>query len=162
MYFGSITNNLKVQLASLYRKETEDLEIKLVPIQQQEGGSDCGLFSAAVCGVSMALGENPATVRWRQNRMRKHLKDCFERGHLTAFPYIPAKTCPKMNKSLASVTIPLICVCRLPEYAFNYTVKCHCCSELYHKSCVYSDTKKATSKFTCFKCQASQVKSTQD
>ena len=74
MYYGSITNKLKGQLASLYRKEApHNLEVIVEPIQQQQGGCDCGLFAAAVC-INLALGGNPTKTRWRQNRMREHLR----------------------------------------------------------------------------------------
>ena len=77
MHHGSISNNTNVQLASLYRKEApEDLEVRVVSIKQQ-GGSDCGVF--AVC-VLLAKGGDPSMIRRRQNRMRNHMKDCFETG----------------------------------------------------------------------------------
>ena len=72
--------NLKIntQLASLYRREfPDDLKINIAPIQQQHGGADCELFAAAVC-LTLALGDDPTRVKWRQNRMRDHLKKCFE------------------------------------------------------------------------------------
>ena len=159
MYYGSISNSTKVQLALLYRKEApENLEIRIIPIQQQQGGSDCGLFAAAVC-VLLAQGGDPAIVRWRQNRMRKHLKDCFETGYITPFPSIPAKHHSKLKS--ASMIVPLICICRLPEFAFNNTLKCTSCSGEYHNSCVgHSDVLRERLNFTCFSCQpqSGQVK----
>ena len=162
MYYGYISNNTKVQLASLYRKEApEDLEVRLVSIQQQQGGSDCGIFAAAVC-VKLAKGGDPSRVRWRQNRMRKHLKDCFETGCIIPFPNIPAIHRSKVQTT--SIIIPLICICRLPEYAFNKKMKCVCCSAEYHNSCMgYSDVRRGPPTFTCFGCkpQPSQVKFSQ-
>ena len=99
MYQGYVNTNVQTQLASLYRREfPEDLSITVESIQQQNGGSDCGLFAAAIC-VALALGTNPTTLRWRQERMREHLKSCFESKIFTSVK----------PKKLEMFTIPLIC-----------------------------------------------------
>ena len=96
MYQDYVNTNVNIQLASLYRREfSEDLSITVELIQQQNGGSDCGLFAAAVC-VALALGTNPTTLRWRQDRMREHLKSCFVSKIFTQFPSIPKKTSLKL------------------------------------------------------------------
>ena len=85
MYSGYVNIDVKTQLASLYRREfPQNLCIDVESIQQQ-GVADCGLFAAAVC-VTLALGAGPNKIRWRQNRMRGHLKKCFELGQFTQFP----------------------------------------------------------------------------
>ena len=67
------------------------------PIQQQQGGCDCGLFAAALC-INLAQGGNPAKNIWRQNRMREHLRQCLEAMYLTEFPIAPVKLSLKMKK----------------------------------------------------------------
>ena len=49
MAVGSLSNSLSVQLAELYRPAIQDgmLMVIIVPVQQQEGSVDCGLFSIA-------------------------------------------------------------------------------------------------------------------
>ena len=75
MYFGSLSDEVKVQFALLYRREApHDLDVNFVQIQQQQGDSDCGLFAAAVC-VTLAFGGDPTLVKWRQIGMRVHLKE---------------------------------------------------------------------------------------
>ena len=99
MYYGSVSKSTMVQLASLYRKEApENLEVRIIPIQQQQGGSDCGVFAAAVC-VVLAQGGDPSMVRLRQNRMRMHLKGCFETGCITPFTASQRYTAPEQNQS---------------------------------------------------------------
>ena len=46
---GRTSEELDVQLALLYGDGTGDLKVTFVPIQQQRGCADCGLFAAAVC-----------------------------------------------------------------------------------------------------------------
>ena len=135
MYFATELNRhpveIKTQLASLYRRELRDeLDLIIEPIQQQQDGADCGLFAAAVC-LTVALGSNSTSVKWRQNRMRQHLKKCLEAKHLTAFPSVAVK---RSENRRTQITIPLICACRLPEYAFKYLAKCTNCQKLQHKS----------------------------
>ena len=70
MYFGLLSDEVKVQLATLYRREApRDLYVNLEQIQLQQGGSDCGLFAAAVC-MTLSFGGDPTLVKWCQNRMR--------------------------------------------------------------------------------------------
>ena len=56
MAVGSLSNSLSVQLAELYRPAIQDgmLMVTMVPVQQQEGSVDCGLFSIA----------NAYTLQW--------------------------------------------------------------------------------------------------
>ena len=157
MYQGYVNTNVQTQLASLYRREfPEDLSITVESIQLQNGDSDCGLFAAAIC-VALALGTNPTTLRWRQERMKEHLKSCFESKIFTQFPSIPKKTSVKPKK-LEMFTIPLICICRLPVYAFKYVIQCMNCQQFYHKSCVgYEDRKGKIVNFSCFKCRKNTI-----
>ena len=53
--------------------------------QKQIGHSDCGLFSIAAANA-IAVGINPVRVQFQQTCMRNHLLNCFEKGHLEAFP----------------------------------------------------------------------------
>ena len=89
------------------------------------------LIECVFC-VILAQGGDPSMVRWRQNCMRMHLKSCFETGCITPFHSI----------------------CRLPEHAFNKTLKCTSCTGEYHNSCMgYSDVRRGPPNFTCFRCK---------
>ena len=79
--FDSMTNGrtsreLDTQLALLYRQELNDLSATIAPVQQQRGGSDCGLFAIAFC-LAFAFNQDPTTLRYRQCKMRKHLSEIF-------------------------------------------------------------------------------------
>ena len=107
------------------------------------------LWSICSCDMRrVALGTNPTTLRWRQERMREHLKSCFESKIFTSVK----------PKKLEMFTIPLICICRLPEYAFKYVIQCMNCQQCYHKSCVgYEDRKGKIVNFSCFKCRKNTI-----
>ncbi|CAH1249970.1 PKD2L1 [Branchiostoma lanceolatum] len=47
----------------------------------------CGLFAIA-WAVEIAMGTDVTQVRYEESRMRAHLLDCFERGHLSPFPQV--------------------------------------------------------------------------
>ena len=53
--------------------------------QRQQGGSDCGLFAIAYA-VDLAMGTDPATIKYDQRAMRKHLIRSIEQGAITQFP----------------------------------------------------------------------------
>ena len=71
--------------------------------------------SQAVC-VTLALGGDPTLVKWRQNRMRVHLKECFEAMHLTEFPHTRVKIALKWKTT--HTCISLVSDCRLQKIAF--------------------------------------------
>ena len=55
------------------------------PTQQQEGGSDCGLFAIAFAGV-LASGCHPSSFKFKQSEMREHLRQCLVASQLSDFP----------------------------------------------------------------------------
>ena len=55
-YFsGKTSEELDIQLALLYAHHETELKVNIVPMQQQRGGADCGVFAAAVC-LAITLG----------------------------------------------------------------------------------------------------------
>ena len=59
LFPGSLTPSTEEQLVRLYRPAVRDscLMVTAVPVQQQEGGVDCGLFSIAAAYHS-AMGDD--------------------------------------------------------------------------------------------------------
>ena len=154
MYLGSSSKELDTQLALLYRRESEDLTIEIGQIQQQRGGADCGLFSAAVC-TALAAGQDPTQCKWRQARMRSHLSECIRTEILKPFPIIERKKdySSKVAVTKTNFTIQLWCICRLPSYAFNNMVECEKCKKWFHKPCVgIPDTECVVDVFYCRLC----------
>ena len=54
-------------------------------VQQQQGGTDCGLFAIAYA-FSLASGEDPTRIKFKQDNMRQHLIDCLQAGTMLPFP----------------------------------------------------------------------------
>ena len=59
-----------------------DCQVALVPVQKQEGGEDCGIFTIPFA-VEMAYGGDPRTVNYQPHSMRIHLEHCLQEGTLT-------------------------------------------------------------------------------
>ena len=60
-------------------------EIIMMPMQEQNGSKDCGVFSIAFM-TSLACEEDPSEIRYKQSDLRLHLLTCFEKGELLCFP----------------------------------------------------------------------------
>ena len=73
MHLGVLTS-VKV-IADMF-SDRKFITIRQVHVQQQMGGSDCGLFAianaAAVCN-----GKDPGTLVYNQKQMREHLRKCL-------------------------------------------------------------------------------------
>ena len=59
--------------------------IQVVPVQQQQNGSDCGVFAAAFA-TCLTYGIPPQTVQFDICKMRAHLYHSLKNGLLQMFP----------------------------------------------------------------------------
>ena len=57
-----------------------------MPVQQQEGSDDCGLFAIAFA-TSLCFGQDPCYTSYYQARMRNHLRECLIGKRISPFPY---------------------------------------------------------------------------
>ena len=51
--------------------------INIVPVQQQENGNDCGVFSIAFTSC-IVYSKNPSTVQFDVPQIRPHLSRCLK------------------------------------------------------------------------------------
>ncbi|MPC58697.1 hypothetical protein E2C01_052704 [Portunus trituberculatus] len=58
-------------------------------VQSQNDGYSCGLFTLAFA-FSIAVGQDPCTVRYDRASMAPHLVKCLEQGVVQPFPSVPA------------------------------------------------------------------------
>ena len=58
---------------------------KVVEMQKQDGGKDCGLFAIAI-STAIAYGVDPISLHFNQAAMRNHLVHCFKDQVMTLFP----------------------------------------------------------------------------
>ena len=140
-----MSTSLSHQLALIYRLAVEDgnseaddgndpfkVFVEMPHVQQQRGGSDCGLFAIAFA-VHLAFGDNLSTLQFDQTLMRRHLLKCFQQKDMMPFPQMP-KTTAHRPARLCGVIIELCRRCLMPE-TFAATVKCHKCDDWYHVKC---------------------------
>ena len=57
-----------------------------VPVQQQKGGDDCGLFAIAN-SVSICARKNFSELSYCQEQMRARLLQCIENERINSFPF---------------------------------------------------------------------------
>ena len=74
LFQGKLTPSLEQQIVQLYSCAAQNgmIKVKAVPMQQQTGNTDCGLFSIAAA-VHVALGDSMADTSFAQEKLRDHL-----------------------------------------------------------------------------------------
>ena len=83
-YNGTLKDDLQDQLRALYASK-KSLEVKVQRVQQQQGSSDCGLFTIAYL-LSLAAGSDPVKQKYQQSEMRSHLLTCLKEKTPKPFP----------------------------------------------------------------------------
>ena len=95
--------------------------VNKVPIQQQHGSVDCGLFAIANI-VALCFGYEPNKILFPQDRMRNHLFLCLEAGQFSMFP-LNVNT---RQKRIKTQKISMYCTCRHPQDGIK-KIKCVNC-----------------------------------
>ena len=130
-----VTPDTILQIASIYKPLDNELVIQQLPVQQQKGGHDCGVFSIAYM-VEICHGNNAEKITFNQPKMREHLKKCLESGKMTLFPRGPkTNTGSKLPKKIIVKEV-LYCTCRIPDFYTERMISCDICNEWYHCSCM--------------------------
>ena len=60
--------------------------MKVLPVQQQRGGVDCGLFAIAFVNFIAATQQNPINIWSNQTHMRNHALKCLKYNIMHSFP----------------------------------------------------------------------------
>jgi len=103
-------------------------------VQQQTGGSDCGLFVLAFA-YTLCAGAVPEKMKYKQSELGSHFLHCLTKKEMSSFPVdtimkIPAKPLLK--------TFGIYSTCQLPDIR-DGMVKCHQCLEHFHWSCIEAE-----------------------
>ena len=110
----------------LYHLQDNSLVVTVMPIAQQRGSADCGLFAIGTpCQAASGL-----SCDLKQEEVRQHLKENFDNGILTSFPTTTS------GKENMHILITLYCVCSLPADYDSMMVQCEECDSWYHYRCV--------------------------
>jgi hypothetical protein len=162
--YRTVNASLKRQLVYIYKGLCNDdgsLDITVVLQQRQRGTSDCGLYCIANA-VALANGIDPSTISWDQDRMRDHLRECFEQRKIEMFPHEVKQT--PSTRSHYVVSIYCICLRHIPGAQM---VHCSVCNNWFHHgqspNCMKLSTKQVAalateSPFICEYCEKEGVK----
>ena len=82
--FVSLDKETKQVLLNLFGHDKAEPKLKLLKSQKQSGSKDCGLFAVAYA-TSIAFGKDPTKKILYQDKMRTHLVDCLQKGHMSLF-----------------------------------------------------------------------------
>ena len=82
--FSNVSDGTWKVIQNLFQA-TNSTAIKMVDMQKQTGGNDCGLFAIAVT-VTLLHKCNVSNTKFVQDKMRQHLCECFVNGTFTLFP----------------------------------------------------------------------------
>ena len=126
--YATVGTYTKKQIASIVSSSEKEIKLKMMNVQKQNGGCDCGLF-AIVFPSALANGIQPGHCFFNQDTMRRHLYKCLTEGKMLMFPQKQRRTSRKSEDS-----IELFCICHMPE--IPPMVECSQCSNWYHVSCV--------------------------
>lgn len=83
-----------------------------MPVQQQNGGVDCGLFAIAFLEHLARTNEYPTAVWFNQSQMRNHALRCLKDDEIHPFPQ--TKQPPNGKRAVEkSFNLDIYCVCRM-------------------------------------------------
>ena len=128
--YATVGTYTKKQIASIVSSSEKEIKLKMMNVQKQNGGCDCGLFAIAFA-TALANGIQPGHCFFNQDAIRRHLYKCLMEGKMSMFPQKQRWT-SRLVKSEDS--IELFCICHMPE--IPPMVECSQCSNWYHVSCV--------------------------
>lgn len=150
---ADLNEHTLLQLSSLYKPLSgSTLHIIQLPIQQQKGVHDCGVFAIANM-IEVIKGGKITRINFDQFKMRKHLEVALSSGTITEFP----KT-RKITQRCESQEFKeeVFCICKMPECYDMRMITCDVCSCWYHFKCV--NLKKGRKSWVCPNCQPSRSK----
>ena len=109
------------------------ITIDVIAVTPQVGGADCGLFAISMA-YDLCCDTDPFTQEVVQDKMRKHLLDCFEREEMSSFPKVARKELNSRQRVIKSVSFGIYCICRGPDV--KPMASCDVCLEWFHPNCV--------------------------
>jgi len=132
---GDLSFDTKKAVASLIRTPHSYFFLTFPDVQQQEGGSCCGLFSLAFA-YSLCSGADPTKILYKQTEFRSHFLQCLKKREISKFPQQDVLKVP--GKAMLR-RVNVYCLCRSPD-AGDSMIRCAKCSMLFHHTCISDDT----------------------
>jgi len=134
MRTGDLCIDGKEIITLLVKTSRKYLSLTFPDVQQQQGGSDCGLYALAF-SFSLCSGTDPAKLSHHQDEFRSHYLHCLKNKKITDFPH--DKIMKNPGKSLLQ-RIKVYCTCRLPDTGDNMA-QCSRCLEWFHQTCLKNE-----------------------
>ena len=122
-------------VASIIRTPHSYFFLTFSDVQQQEGGSCCGLFALAFA-YSLCSVVDSTAILYKQTEFWSHFQQCLKEGTIKKFPQ---ENVLKVPWKAVLCRVNVYCLCRLP-YTKNSMITCAKCSMLFHHTCVLDDT----------------------
>ena len=91
---------IKEQACTILHCDQSLLTIRVVNVQCQQGGDNCGLFAVAMA-FDLCEERDPFLCSYDETLMRSHLEDCFEQECITRFPQDEVKARQRTRGSLS-------------------------------------------------------------
>lgn len=136
LFNRKLAPSLEVQLAQLYGPATTDSSILVTgeAVQQQQGKTDCGLFSIAYAYCAES-GEDISKPKVNQVQLRSQLTACFEQQVFTLSPLASVSNVVKSRKRhFCTVCMPC------PSHFDSEMMFCEICQKWFHFKCMDIDT----------------------
>ena len=132
LYRTVSTHTLHI-MASLVFSSASQLVVRMVDVERQSNGSDCGVLAIAFA-YDICHGDDPCTVRFDHKSIRQHLANCLEKCSLSRFPVAGKRRSSSVRQK--TQTVDLHCSCRLPEEKGDKMAECDKCKTWYHQHCL--------------------------
>ena len=130
--YSTVSSKTIHLIASLICSSAAKLVIKMMDVEKQSNGSDCGVLAIAYT-FDICSGFDPCQVRFDHRKIRQHLITCLERCQFSRFPVFGER---KSAAVKSSKTIDLHCSCRMPEQPGDEMAECDKCHVWYHRHCM--------------------------
>ena len=85
LFRGRIADKVKQQICSIMHSSTPSLKIKVLPVQQQTNGVDCGIYAVAFMLYYAMHKRYPTEASFDQSLMRHHLLHALAANKLDEF-----------------------------------------------------------------------------
>ena len=156
--YSSVNEHTRRQICDLLMSDSHEIKIKVLSVQQQTNSVDCGPFALAFI-TSEILGENVSEISFDEINLRNHMRACFEKGKVTAFP-----KCEKNVKRCKENNIGLTVFCSCRQFWTKKDLKekgkamaeCTNCFKWFHEKCENIPRRVFTKKninWFCSKCK---------
>ena len=89
----------KQQIAAILFWKKQNFRLQFQAVQEQRGGSDCGLFAVAFA-TSLCVGHDPTLISYKQHLLCNDLRECLEKRMMTAFPNTSRRRKPSQPRAV--------------------------------------------------------------